>query len=111
MLTITVNKAQDAFEMLFKQIMMRGELAKHDTKALYNVGILITNPEDNEIKTSWRKWNKGYAEREWQWYLSGDRSVAEIKKYAKIWDKMHGGDNLVNSNYGWQWYRTVSLSM
>lgn len=109
MLTITVNKAQDAFEMLFKQIMMRGELTKHDTKALYNVGILITNPEDNEIKTSWRKWNKGYAEREWQWYLSGDRSVAEIKKYAKIWDKMHGGDNLVNSNYGWQWYRNCQL--
>ena len=66
-------------------------------------------PLDNNIKTSWRKWNPKYAEREWQWYLSQNRSVEELKKHAPIWDKMHGGDNIVNSNYGWQWGRSNQL--
>ena len=42
-------------------------------------------------------------------YLSQNRSVEELKKHAPIWDKMHGGDNIVNSNYGWQWGRNNQL--
>jgi thymidylate synthase len=35
--------------------------------------------------------------------MSQNRSVSEIKKYAPIWDKMHSGNEIVNSNYGFLW--------
>lgn len=101
--------AQDAFEYVYNQIMKYGHRTKIGTKALYNIGFYIKQPLDNNIKTLWRKWNPKYAEREWQWYLSQNRSVEELKKHAPIWDKMHGGDNIVNSNYGWQWGRNNQL--
>jgi thymidylate synthase len=41
--------------------------------------------------------------------LSKDPSVSEIKKHAKIWDKMHNGNDIVQSNYGWQWERNNQL--
>jgi thymidylate synthase len=80
-----------------------------DTKCLFNEGFYIENPLDNEIKVNFRTWKKEYAEYEWQWYLSKNRSVKEIKTKAKIWDKMHIGDDIVNSNYGWQWSRNEQL--
>lgn len=102
--------AQEAFEYFYKWIMNRGFYSEgQHTKAFLNIGFYINNPKDRDIKTNWRKWNKKYAEREWQWYLSQNRSVEEIKKFAPTWDKMHGGDNLVNSNYGWQWGRNNQL--
>ena len=101
--------AQDAFEYIYNQIIHYGYNTQIGTKALYDVGFYIERPLDNNIKTSWRKWNPKYAEREWQWYLSQNRSVEELKKHAPIWDKMHGGDNIVNSNYGWQWGRNNQL--
>lgn len=102
--------AQQAFEALFKCIGFYGLWCESlKTKAVFNCGFYIHNPTDRDINTKWRKWNKTYAEREWNWYLSQNRSVEEIKKFAPIWDKMHGGDNLVNSNYGWQWGRENQL--
>ena len=103
------RNATEAFETLYKEIMSNGEYTNVGTKALYNIGFEITNPEDNIITTEWRKFSKKYAEREYKWYLSGNRSVEDIKKYAPIWDTMHGGDNIVNSNYGWQWNRNEQL--
>lgn len=102
------NNAQQAFEYYYDKINQSGEI--HGiTKRLEDVGFYITNPLDNSINTHWRKWNARYAEREWEWYLSGNRSVEEIKKYAPIWDKMHNGNNIVNSNYGYQWNRRNQL--
>jgi len=101
--------AQQAFEYFYKNIMQFGANTNIGTKAFYNAGFYLSNPTEREIKTPWRKWSPKYAEREWQWYLSQNRSVEEIKKYAPTWDKMHGGDNLVNSNYGWQWGRNNQL--
>lgn len=109
MFNATFNNATEAFEALHKEIITNGFDTKIGTKALYNVGITLLKPEENIITTSWRKWSNKYAEREWNWYLSGNRSVAELKKYAPTWDKMHGGDNIVNSNYGWQWMRNGQL--
>lgn len=104
------KNAQEVFEYFYNRILYLGFYDKNlQTKALLNVGFYINNPKDRDIKTEWRKWNKNYAEREWNWYLSQNRSVEEIKKYAPIWDKMHGGDNIVNSNYGWQWGRNNQL--
>lgn len=101
--------ANQAFQYLFEFIMKNGSYTKIGTKAIYNTRITILNPRQNEISVPWRKWSKKYAEREWDWYLSKNRSVEELKKHAHIWDKMHKGDNIVNSNYGWQWSRNNQL--
>lgn len=106
----TYNTATDAFEDLYTKILTYGVKTKNGTKALYNVGFNIAYPTQRLITTEWRKFNPKYAEREWAWYLSGNRSVEELKKHAKMWDKMHGGDNIVNSNYGWQWNRNDQLN-
>lgn len=105
----TFDNATDAFEAMFSLIMKLGVETNIDTKAVYNVCLTILNPLDRDIKTTWRRWSKTYAEREWKWFQSMNRSVEEIKKYAPTWDKMHGGDNIVNSNYGWQWNRNAQL--
>lgn len=104
----TFENAQEAFEYFYNKISNEGE-ESCGTKRLLNVGFTIKNPIDREINTSWRVFKKNYAEYEWEWYLSGNKSVEEIKKKAKIWDTMHNGDNLVNSNYGYQWNRNNQL--
>lgn len=109
MLARIYDNATDAFEALYDYIMERGIDTKKDTKRSSNVMITILNPTDRLIHTKWRKWSKKYAEMEWNWYLSQNRSVEELKKHAHIWDKMHNGDNIVNSNYGWQWNRNNQL--
>ena len=108
-MNIAYKNASEAFEDLFRFIMCQGVDTNVGTKAVYNVGFYLLNPEQRVITTEWRKFSEKYAEREFAWYLSGDRSVEEIKKFAPIWDKMHGGDNIVNSNYGWQWMRNGQL--
>ena len=100
--------AQIAFEETYKLIAETGK-QKSDNLYLNNVGFYIENPLDNVINTPWRKWNENYAKREYNWYLSQNRSVVELKKYAPIWDSMHNGDNIVNSNYGYQWNRNGQL--
>lgn len=102
------KNAQSAFEYYYKILNEEGFVVDN-TKCLYNIGFYIDNPMDNKIYTDFRKWKSSYAELEWQWYLSENRNVSEIKKHAKIWDKMHNGDNIVNSNYGYQWNRNGQL--
>lgn len=104
------KNSTEAFEHYYDEIMNNGVYTNNGTKAMYNVCFTIENPMDNEITTSWRKFNLSYAKKEWEWYLSGWPYVTEIKKYAKIWDKMHGGDDRVNSNYGYQWIRNGQLA-
>jgi thymidylate synthase len=101
------KNAQLAFEYYFDKI---NEIESFNgNKQILNEGFYLLNPLDNLIDTDWRKWKNSYAEKEWKWYLSGNRDVSEIKKEAKIWDKMHNGDNLVNSNYGYQWNRNNQI--
>lgn len=106
---ITFQNATEAFEYYYDEILKNGVHTNIGTIALYNVCFTITNPTDRIITTPWRKFKPDYAEKEWQWYLSGWPYVTEIKKYAKIWDNMHGGDDRVNSNYGYQWQRNDQL--
>ncbi len=103
------SNAQTAFVMLFDTANRFGMERGDGTRALLNMGFYIHHPLDNEIHVDWRKWNKSYAEREWQWYLSKNRSVEELKKKAPIWDTMHNGDNIVNSNYGYLWSENDQL--
>jgi thymidylate synthase len=105
---IQYNNAQQAFENLYIKINQEG-LKQENTLALYNVGFYINNPLDNLINSNFRNWKNSYAEIEWLWYLSKNRSVNELKKHAKIWDTMHNGNDIVNSNYGYQWNRNNQL--
>lgn len=104
---MTFSNAQEAFENLYPKVNEGSEV--NGTRMIRNVGFYIMNPLENHIKTPWRKWSLKYADREWDWYLSENRSVEELKKYAPIWDRMHSGDNIVNSNYGYQWNRNNQL--
>jgi len=100
--------AQEAFEYYYSNISNNG-IEIEDTLAIFNEGFLIENPLDNMIRTEFRKWKINYAIEEWMWYLSKNRSVSYMKKIAKIWDNMHNGDDIVNSNYGYQWSRNGQL--
>ena len=96
------NRAEKAFTYYYKLINLIGK--KHgNTKALFNVGFYILNPMDNIINNKTRKFNKDYAEFEWQWYLSGNKNAIEISKKAKTWLKCMDEYGEVNSNYGYQW--------
>lgn len=106
---ITFQNATEAFESLYDDILNNGVHTNIGTIANYDVCFRIMNPTDRNITTPWRKFKSDYSELEWDWYLSGWPYVTEIKKHAKIWDRMHGGDDRVNSNYGWQWQRNDQL--
>lgn len=102
------ERAEDAFLWLYDMLSKDGK-SKADTLSLPNVGFYIDRPLDNLVTTEWRSWSKKYADREWAWYMSMDRSVEKLAKYAPIWNTMHNGDYIVNSNYGWQWNRNQQL--
>jgi len=101
--------AEFAFENLYDTIMSIGE-ERNGTKTIHNVLIELQSPGDNNIKTSWRKWNKNYAQYEFEWYLSGNPNAEEISKKAKIWSTMMDEQGNVNSNYGYQWQRNNQLT-
>ena len=101
-MTLEFYNAEKAFTHYYKLLNLVGK--NHgDTKALFNVGFYIINPMDNVINNKSRKFNKDYAEFEWQWYLSGNKNAIEISKKAKIWLKCMDEYGEVNSNYGYQW--------
>lgn len=108
MIETSFKNAQEAFEYLYQYISINGEEFS-GTKAIFNAGFYIMNPMDNYINTEWRKWKPDYAQKEWAWYLSGDRSAKDISNYAAIWKKCMDDDGNVNSNYGWQWKRGNQL--
>ena len=90
--------------MLYNDIMSYGE-DYAGTKALFNQSFTIEMPKERVITTPWRKFNRDYADYEWEWYMKGDRNANEIAERAKIWKLMMvpdtGGE--VNSNYGYFW--------
>ena len=100
--------ASDAFDTIYKRLISDG-IEVGNTKVIHNCGFYISEPLENNIKSNFRKWNPRYAEREWEWYLSGDPSAEEISKYAPIWKKHMDEFGLVRSNYGWQWNRGSQL--
>ena len=106
--------ANDAYEYLHDRIIQDG-VDFAGTKALFNVGVYITDSQDNKIINRERNWKEDYAEAEWQWYLSGDRNINVLGyiygKIPEIWKRMADDKGNVNSNYGWQWKRNAQLDM
>ena len=108
--------ANEAFHYLMPYIVEHG-VDFDNTRALFNVGFLIKDPHwchsitnRNGVK---RDFNLKYAKAEWQWYLSGNRSVNKLGElYGKvpaIWKRMADDNGHVNSNYGWQWKRNQQI--
>ena len=106
------NTASDAFDWLYPTVSKFG-LPFGGTKALFNIGFIIKDPTARDIRAPYRKFNKAYAEAEWQWYLSGDPSTEKLGEiYGKIppiWRMMEDEHGFVRSNYGWQWNRENQL--
>jgi thymidylate synthase len=106
------NNATEAFDYLLDKIRLDG-IDFNGTKALFNVGFYMEDPSQKIIKNKERKFSEKYAESEWLWYLSGDRSVERLGaihgKIPPIWLRMADEDGNVNSNYGWQWKRNNQL--
>jgi len=102
------RNANEAYEYIHNRILLDG-VEFGDTKALFNVGFYITDPKDRKIVNKERNWKEDYAEAEWQWYLSGDRSINRLGdiygKIPQIWIDMADKFGNVNSNYGYQWER------
>ena len=104
--------ANEAFEYFYKTISKHG-IKFADTRAMFNVGFTILKPEIRTIVNSKRNWNHEYAEAEWQWYLSGDKSIFKLGdiygKIPPIWSRMADPQGNVNSNYGYQWQRNDQI--
>ena len=104
--------ANEAFEYFYKRISKYGRKFA-DTRALFNIGFTIHRPDRNIIIDYKRKWNKDYAEAEWQWYLTGLPNIKMLGEiYGKIppiWERMANEEGYVNSNYGYQWERNGQL--
>ena len=102
------KNAQEVFEFYYNEISKDG-IDFDNTKVLFNQGFNILNPLDNKIDTDFRKWSNKYANREWDWYLSGNPNAEEISTFAPIWKRMMDEKGNVRSNYGWQWKRNNQL--
>jgi thymidylate synthase len=98
-----------AFELAYHYINKHGDLFA-GTKAIFNSSFTIENPLEKVIITPARKFNKEYANFEFDWYLSGNRDAFEISERAKIWKNMMipGTTNVV-SNYGYFWNKNNQL--
>ena len=109
---LTFKNASEAFDFYYGTIPYQG-VDFAGTKAMFNQGFVIEKPLDRMIENDNREFNMEYAEAEWQWYLSGDRSTAKLGeiygKIPQIWQRMSDGNGNVNSNYGWQWERGWQL--
>lgn len=102
------NNITEAFEHYYN-LLDRQNVQENGTKAIYNQIFTITDTSNNIVITPWRNFKIDYAEKEWQWYLSKDRSAVEIAKVAKIWYNHMDERGYVNSNYGWQWNRNDQI--
>lgn len=66
-----------------------------------NAITVLEDPTKNVMTNEARKLSMKYAIGELLWYLSGNKSLDEIRKYTKAWDRMSDDGKTVNSNYGW----------
>tara|TARA_R100001163_G_C5054082_1_gene190648 strand:+ start:1087 stop:1746 length:660 start_codon:yes stop_codon:yes gene_type:complete len=98
----------EAFEHYYIKIDSQ-PASPNGTKFLVNQIFTITDTSDHIIKTPWRNFKIDYAEAEWKWYLSKNRSAKEIAKLASVWYNHMDERGYVNSNYGWQWNRNNQI--
>jgi len=62
--------------------------------------ICITDPTALTIAPPIRKFRPTYAIAEWLWYLSRDKKVKNIGKFADVWNQIQDAKGECESNYG-----------
>jgi len=78
-------------------------------KELIFQSFCLTDPTALDITVVERKFSTNYAISEWLWYLSANRKINNIGKFAKIWRDIGDEHGEVESNYGayfapqWDW--------
>ncbi len=106
------NNANEAFEYILDKLIINGQ-DFDNTKTLFNLGFYILNPLDNIITNKERAWKHEYADAEWKWYLTGNKSIDKLGEIygsiPPIWENMTDLNRCVNSNYGYQWKRNHQL--
>lgn len=101
--TGTYENANDAWENLYYGLNLEGDVyAPRGINVRETLGcdIWIKNPNDNLVYNTFRGLSPIYLSKEYFWYKSGDRSVAEASKLSKFWETIANPDGTVNSNYG-----------
>lgn len=79
------------------------------TKEIIGKNFLIQDPTDLNIVIPQRKFSSSYAIAEWLWYISKNRKVNNIEKFANTWYIIKDENDEVESNYGtylmtqWAW--------
>ena len=81
-MNVIYKNATEAFEDLYAFIMGQGVNTNVGTKAVYNVGFYLRNPQQRIITTEWRKFSERYAEREYAWYTSGEQRLRSLLQYG-----------------------------
>lgn len=97
------ESANEAFENIYIGLNKEGfESSPRGLKIKETLGcdIYILNPMNNLVYNSHRLASPYYLAQEYYWYMSGDRSVESISKYAGFWSRISNDDGTVNSNYG-----------
>lgn len=103
------SNSSQAFDILYPYILENGDI-ENGTTVLRNISFTVSNPMKRDIKSKIRKWSSGYAEKEWAWYMSGDKNATEIAKSGSIWNNMMDENGDVNSNYGFHWAKNNQLN-
>lgn len=79
------------------------------TKEIIGKNFIIQDPTELDINVPQRKFSSSYAITEWLWYVSKNRKVNNIEKFANTWYIIKDEKGEVESNYGtyltlqWAW--------
>lgn len=100
-----VDNVTQAFEETYQAVNRYGEevdsrigKARHIT----DVTIVVKNPYHNVCLNKGRNMSLKYMLGEIEWYMSGSNKVADIAKYAKMWNNLTDDGETVNSAYGYR---------
>jgi thymidylate synthase len=102
---LIAETATDAFTQAYEVVNDFGEVVESRigrTKHLTDVTIKIENPYQNVVLSMERNLSLRYMLGEIDWYLSGSNKVADIAKYAKMWNDLTDDGETVNSAYGYR---------
>lgn len=104
---ILAENATDAFETAYYRLKCLGEVVESrigTTKHMSNVTIRIMNPQHGICLNPERNLSLKYLLGEINWYMSGSNRVADIAKYAKMWNHLTDDGETVNSAYGYRMF-------
>lgn len=95
----------DAFKTAYGFVHNLGETVESrigKTRHLTDMTIVVDDPYQNVCLDDVRNMSLRYMLGEISWYMSGSNKVADIAKYAKMWNSLTDDGETVNSAYGYR---------